>query len=95
MNIDDKVIAVIGLGYVGLPLATEFGLEREVIGYDISAERINDLRAGVDRTRELEPVELMSAQYLRYTSEIQDLSAASIYIVTVPKIGRASCRERV
>ena len=42
------------------------------------------MRAGVDRTRELEPVELMSAQYLRYTSEIQDLSAASIYIVTVP-----------
>ena len=52
MNIDDKVIAVIGLGYVGLPLATEFGRVREVIGYDISAERINDLRAGVDRTRE-------------------------------------------
>lgn len=84
MNIDDKVIAVIGLGYVGLPLAMEFGRVREVIGYDISAERINELRAGVDRTRELEPVELVSAQYLRYTSEIQDLSAANIYIVTVP-----------
>ena len=84
MNIDDKVIAVIGLGYVGLPLAVEFGRVREVIGYDISAERINELRAGVDRTRELEPVELVSAQYLRYSSEIQDLSAASVYIVTVP-----------
>jgi UDP-N-acetyl-D-glucosamine/UDP-N-acetyl-D-galactosamine dehydrogenase len=84
MNIDDKVIAVIGLGYVGLPLAVEFGRVREVIGYDISAERINELRAGVDRTRELEPVELVSAQYLRYTSEVQDLRAANVYIVTVP-----------
>ena len=81
---EEKIIAVIGLGYVGLPLAVEFGRVREVIGYDISAERIRELRAGHDRTRELEVSDLAAAQHLRFTSDIEDLRAASVYIVTVP-----------
>jgi UDP-N-acetyl-D-galactosamine dehydrogenase len=84
VNIDDKIIAVIGLGYVGLPLAAEFGRMREVVGYDISVKRINELRLGTDRTCELEPEELTSARHLRYTNNIQDLRDAQIYIVTVP-----------
>ena len=81
---EEKIIAVIGLGYVGLPLAVEFGRVREVIGYDITAERIRELRAGHDRTRELEVSDLAAAQHLRFTSDIEDLRAASVYIVTVP-----------
>lgn len=69
---------------MGLPLAAEFGRIRAVIGYDISADRISELRVGHDRTRELEPTELVAAQHLRLTNDIQDLSAASVYIVTVP-----------
>lgn len=84
MATNEKIIAVIGLGYVGLPLAAEFGRVREVIGYDISSERITELLAGHDRTRELEPAELAAAQHLRFTSDIRDLRAASVYIVTVP-----------
>ena len=84
MATEEKIVAVIGLGYVGLPLAAEFGRVREVIGYDISIERISELRAGHDRTRELEAAELVGAQHLRFTSDIQDLCEASIYIVTVP-----------
>jgi len=84
MASEEKIIAVIGLGYVGLPLAAEFGRVREVIGYDISDERISELRAGHDRTRELEVSDLAAAQHLRFTSDIEDLSEASVYIVTVP-----------
>jgi UDP-N-acetyl-D-galactosamine dehydrogenase len=80
----DKVIAVIGLGYVGLPLAAEFGKTRRVIGYDTNAARIGELLDGVDRTRELEPGELAGAQHLSYTSEVEELRSAQIYIVTVP-----------
>lgn len=84
MMMNDKVIAVVGLGYVGLPLAAEFGKLRKVIGFDINKSRINELRNGTDRTRELEPDELLAAQHLKYTCEIEDLRAAQIYIVTVP-----------
>ena len=84
MNFDNKIIAVIGLGYVGLPLAAEFGRIREVIGFDINFGRIAELLVGIDRTRELKPEELAAARYLSYTSDVQDLRAAQIYIVTVP-----------
>lgn len=77
-------LAVIGLGYVGLPLAVEFGKHRPVIGFDIKPERIADLRAGRDQTREVSPEELAEAQHLTLTANPTDLSVAQIYIVTVP-----------
>ena len=79
-----KTIAVIGLGYVGLPLAVEFGKSRPVIGFDINAGRIDALRAGHDATLEVSKDELATADQLTFTSDPADLAAASIYIVTVP-----------
>lgn len=84
INISDQTIAVIGLGYVGLPLAVEFGKHRRVIGFDINTARILELKAGRDRTQEVEPAELVNAQHLRYTDQPDDLAAAQVYIVTVP-----------
>ena len=79
-----KTIAVIGLGYVGLPLAVEFGKARPVIGFDINASRIDALRVGHDATLEVSKDELATADQLTFTSDPADLAAASIYIVTVP-----------
>jgi UDP-N-acetyl-D-galactosamine dehydrogenase len=79
-----KTIAVIGLGYVGLPLAVEFGKSRPVIGFDINVGRIDALRAGHDKTLEVSKDELATADQLTFTSDPADLAAASIYIVTVP-----------
>jgi UDP-N-acetyl-D-glucosamine/UDP-N-acetyl-D-galactosamine dehydrogenase len=78
------VIAVIGLGYVGLPLAAEFGKHRRVIGFDVNAERIAELAAGRDRTGELSPEHLSEARHLTLTANPAELDAASIFIVTVP-----------
>lgn len=75
---------MIGLGYVGLPLAVEFGKRRPVIGFDINHARIEELRRGSDHTLETSPEELTAAGQLRYTSDPADLAAAQIYIVTVP-----------
>lgn len=80
----DKTIAIIGLGYVGLPLAVEFGKHRSVIGFDIDVQRISALRDGHDQTREVEAAELAEAQNLIFTSDPEELRAAGIYIVTVP-----------
>jgi UDP-N-acetyl-D-galactosamine dehydrogenase len=80
----DKTIAVIGLGYVGLPLAVEFGKHRSVIGFDIKPDRIAELRAGRDQTREVSPEELAEARHLTLTADPADLAAATIFIVTVP-----------
>ncbi|AHE98103.1 Vi polysaccharide biosynthesis UDP-N-acetylglucosamine C-6 dehydrogenase TviB [Thioalkalivibrio paradoxus] len=80
----NETLAVIGLGYVGLPLAVEFGRHRRVIGFDKSAERIAELRAGRDSTLEVEPAELAQAIGLEYTTDPQQLREATIYIVTVP-----------
>lgn len=77
-------IAVIGLGYVGLPLAVEFGKIRDTIGFDVDPMRISELQAGEDRTREVTPDALGAAQHLTYTAQIEDLRACSIFIVTVP-----------
>ncbi|MAC82474.1 MAG: Vi polysaccharide biosynthesis UDP-N-acetylglucosamine C-6 dehydrogenase TviB [Rhodobacteraceae bacterium] len=77
-------IAVIGLGYVGLPLAVEFGKIRPVIGFDIDATRVDALTAGVDATREVDADDLAAASQLTFTSDPDALKAASIYIVTVP-----------
>ncbi len=79
-----KKIAVIGLGYVGLPLAVEFGRIRPVIGFDIDTVRIDGLGAGRDVTLEVSTEELATASQLSFTSSVADLVEAEIYIVTVP-----------
>lgn len=81
---EGRRIAVIGLGYVGLPLAVEFGKRREVVGFDINPRRVEALRNGVDATREVEPGELAAACRLSLTTDPADLADCSIYIVTVP-----------
>lgn len=78
------VIAVVGLGYVGLPLAAEFGKQRRVIGYDINEARLGELRNGHDSTRELNATELSEAQHLIFTDDLEVIREASVYIVTVP-----------
>ena len=77
-------IAIIGLGYVGLPLAVEFAKRRPVIGFDIKPDRIAELQSGQDRTREVPPAELAEARHLTLTADPAALKAARIYIVTVP-----------
>ncbi len=84
MNLNNKTIAIIGLGYVGLPLAVEFGKTRSVIGFDINKKRIAELRAGEDHTLEVTPEDLKTAVKLSYTDDIDVLRTASVFIVTVP-----------
>lgn len=81
---NQKTIAIIGLGYVGLPLAVEFGKKRAVIGFDINKGRIQELSNHVDRTLELDENELKAAIHLKYTNKIEDLFDVQIFIVTVP-----------
>lgn len=80
----DSPIAIIGLGYVGLPLAVEFGKKRLTIGFDINELRIAELQEGLDRTQEVEPSELAQATQLNYTTDIDAIRCARVYIVTVP-----------
>ncbi len=77
-------IAVIGLGYVGMPLAVEFSKVHPVIGFDIKAQRIEELRQGHDSTLEVTPEHLAAATQLKFTTNIEDLREANVYIVTVP-----------
>ncbi len=84
MTVSHAPLAIIGLGYVGLPLAVEFAKHRPVIGFDTKAGRIAELRAGRDHTREVSPEELAEARQLSLSSDPIDLSAATIFIVTVP-----------
>jgi UDP-N-acetyl-D-galactosamine dehydrogenase len=77
-------VGVIGLGYVGLPLAAEFGKILDVVGFDINRERIQELQKGYDRTREVEPEELKLSTRLRYSFNLDDLKDSNYYIVTVP-----------
>ena len=81
---DGSVIAIIGLGYVGLPLAVEFGKVRPTIGYDIDATRIENLNDGIDKTLEVSAEELKNSHNLRLSSEIEDLRGATVFIVAVP-----------
>ena len=80
----NKTIAIIGLGYVGLPLAVEFGKHRHTLGFDINQARITELQSGHDHTLECSSEDLQSATHLRYSANAADLQAAQIYIVTVP-----------
>src|SRR5699024_5725907 len=84
MNLNDIHLAVIGLGYVGLPLAVEFAKKRPVIGFDINQARIKELQSSTDSTREVSDDELKAATGLRYTHPAQELANANVYIVTVP-----------
>lgn len=84
MNTTDKKIAIIGLGYVGLPLAVEFGKTRPVIGFDINKKRIAELESGQDHTLEVTSEELKHAAFLEYTADADALKSASIFVVTVP-----------
>ena len=79
-----KKIAIIGLGYTGLPLAVEFGKKSEVIGYDISKTRVDELKNYIDTTLENSEEELKSATHLRYTTNINDIKDCKIFIITVP-----------
>lgn len=81
---NNKTIAVIGLGYVGLPLAVEFGKHRQVIGFDIHSKRVTELQSSQDRTLECTSEELKQAAHLVYSCDEQDLKSAQIFIVTVP-----------
>lgn len=84
MGAGAEKIAIIGLGYVGLPLAVAFGRQRPVVGFDISAARIADLRAGRDRTRETSAEELAEARHLSFATDPAEIADCTIYIVTVP-----------
>ncbi len=79
-----KKIAVIGLGYVGLPLAVAFGEKRSVVGFDISTQRIADLKQGHDFTREVSTHELAGAAHLSFSDSLDDIADCSVFIVTVP-----------
>ena len=84
MQLQDVKLAVVGLGYVGLPLAVEFGKKRSVLGFDINARRIAELNAGKDHTLEVEEAELAQATGLTFAHEASQLAQANVYIVTVP-----------
>ena len=84
MKFSVQGIAVIGLGYVGLPLAIEFGKKYKVIGFDINIQRINELKGGFDRTNESNSSDIKMSSNLIFSSDIDDLLGCNIYIVTVP-----------
>ena len=77
-------VGIIGLGYVGLPLAVEFGKVLDVVGFDINQTRIDELRKGVDRTREVDAEELLAAKRLAFSSNENDLKSVNYFIITVP-----------
>ena len=84
MNLNQCTIAIIGLGYVGLPLAVEFGKTRSVIGFDTNKKRVEELEDGIDHTLEVSQEVLKSVKYLKYSTEMSALKNAQVYIVTVP-----------
>lgn len=82
--LENVKLGMIGLGYVGLPLAVEFGKKYSTVGFDINAARIKELQQGYDHTLEVSSEELTEASNLTYSSSIDDIKDCSIYIVTVP-----------
>jgi len=84
VNLEKIQLAIIGLGYVGLPLAVEFGKKRPVVGFDINQKRITELKSGLDHTLEVSSDELKDAIQLSFTNELADLSISNCFIVTVP-----------
>ena len=84
LQLSDLKIAIIGLGYVGLPLAVEFGKQLPVVGFDIQQKRIQELQSGQDHTLEVSPEELKQATQLTYSANLEDLKSCNFFIVTVP-----------
>nr|WP_279052465.1 Vi polysaccharide biosynthesis UDP-N-acetylglucosamine C-6 dehydrogenase TviB [Acinetobacter tandoii] len=84
MQLSDLKIAIIGLGYVGLPLAVEFGKKYPVIGFDINQHRIDELRSGQDHTLEVSTEELQNSEQLDFSADLDDLKKSNFFIVTVP-----------
>jgi UDP-N-acetyl-D-galactosamine dehydrogenase len=84
LSLNQVQLAIVGLGYVGLPLAVEFGKKRSVIGFDVNAKRVAELQSGQDHTLEVEPEELKQAQFLTYSTDPNALSGCNVFIVTVP-----------
>lgn len=80
----DTRVAIIGLGYVGLPLAVEFGKKYPTLGFDINQRRVNELKDGIEVTLEVDKEELHAASHLTYSTNLEDLRQATVYIVTVP-----------
>ncbi len=84
LQLSEIKIAIIGLGYVGLPLAVEFGKKVPVVGFDIHQKRIDELKSGQDHTLEVSPEELAQSTHLSYTANLEDLKDCNFFIVTVP-----------
>ena len=84
MNLKNSKIGIIGLGYVGLPLAVEFSKKQTVIGFDLDQIRIDDLKNGLDLTLEVSPAELGTQNQIKFTSDVVDLKDCDVFIVTVP-----------
>ena len=84
LQLSDLKIAIIGLGYVGLPLAVEFGKQLPVVGFDIQQKRIQELQSGQDHTLEVSSEELKQAIHLSYSANLDDLNSCNFFIVTVP-----------
>ena len=98
----EKTIAIVGLGYVGLPLAVEFGKKFPTIGYDLSERKVDSYRNGCDPSGDVSTEDFIAAKHTLFTRDSSQLSKADFIIVAVPtpvdsghQIGRASCRERV
>ena len=84
LDASERKLAVIGLGYVGLPLAVEFGKKRPVMGFDINQMRIRALESGYDSTLEITTEEFKQACYLSLTAHVSEIAFCDIFIVTVP-----------
>src|SRR5512147_3109358 len=84
LNLNHLRIGIVGLGYVGLPLAAEFGKYFPTLGFDIKEARIRELQAGCDSTLEVDSTTLKQAEQLRYSSDPRELAVCNFYIVTVP-----------
>ncbi len=83
-QLENTRVAIVGLGYVGLPLAVEFGRRYDTVGFDIRAARVDELRAGHDHTLEVDAAELAAATRLRFSAELDGIRGCNVYIVTVP-----------
>src|SRR5210317_45329 len=83
-DIENLTIAIIGLGYVGLPLALEFAKKKSIIGFDINKERIRELNSGIDRNLEFNKNELQNYKWLKFSNNVEDIRASNCYIITVP-----------
>ena len=84
MQLKNLKLAIIGIGYVGLPLALEFGKQRSVVGFDLKKKRIDQLKKGIDSTLEISKKDIFKSKYLKFTSNQSDLKKANCYIITVP-----------